>query len=104
MTIKPISPDEVADQKLNDLPELVITTWNRLIARKSTGSNIIKITQDEIVAALMVALNCDRDTVFNSNYLDIEPIYRAVGWHVAYDKPGYNESYEAVFEFSKPKK
>ena len=33
--------------------------------------------------------------------MDIESIYRADGWGVYYDKPGYNETYTATFEFTK---
>ena len=39
--------------------------------------------------------------VLDKDYLNIEEVFRAVGWVVIYDKPAYNESYEPTFEFRK---
>ncbi len=33
-------------------------------------------------------------------WLNVEELYRAQGWTVTYDKPGYNESYPATFTFA----
>ncbi len=39
--------------------------------------------------------------IYERHLLDVEPSYRAEGWEVEYDKPGYNETYEATFTFRK---
>jgi hypothetical protein len=33
--------------------------------------------------------------------MDVEDVYQKAGWEVEFDKPGYNEDYEANFKFSK---
>lgn len=102
--VKPISPKEATTQKRQDMPDAVIETWNRLIAKKFNGNNSVTIKQNEIVAALAASNGVDRQTVFDLGWLDIEDLYRSVGWTVEYDKPGYNESYEAFFVFKKKKR
>ena len=37
--------------------------------------------------------------IFSEGYLNVEEVYREQGWVVSYDKPGYNESYDANFKF-----
>jgi hypothetical protein len=107
MEVKPIGPDDIPNQKLRDLPDAVIGAWNRVIARKYTGTPIT-IRQSEIIEEILSALNDGReqvltteDDVFKFGYLDVEELYRAAGWSVEYDKPAYNESYEPTFEFSR---
>lgn len=98
--IKPISPNEV--QLV--IPDFIIATVNKLIKEKWDGEEAI-IQQDEILA--LVASNDpddnkpSRQTVFDRGWLNFEPMYREIGWHVEYDKPGYNESYKAFFRFTK---
>lgn len=36
---------------------------------------------------------------FDQGWMDFEPIYEAQGWKVQYDKPGWDETYDAFFEF-----
>lgn len=55
---------------------------------------------DRILAALP---NVKRQEIFDNGWLDIETVYEDSGWSVEYDKPGYNESYEASWTF-KPKR
>lgn len=46
-----------------------------------------------------IAAAIDRETIFRRGYLNVEEAYREQGWSVVYDKPGYNETYDASFEF-----
>lgn len=98
--IKPITPSEVVEQKKKDLPPEVIETWNKLIAEKFSGSSA-RVLQKDAVSALTIALLVPSSVIFDKGYLDVEPIYRDAGWKVEYDKPGYNESYEAFYIFQK---
>lgn len=97
--IKPISPDEV----VYDIPEFVIEAVNKLIAKNFRG-NSFTIKQKDIVKEI-----CDNNTdvtsqqIYDNKWMNFEDIYREAGWKVSYDKPGFNESYDATFEF-KPKK
>lgn len=99
--IAAIKPSEIAEAKAKTFPNFVMKTWNEMIAKKM-GATSAHITQDEIVKALIEASPemIDRSTVFDNMWLDVEDIYRAAGWKVDYDKPGYNESYGAYFKFS----
>lgn len=101
MSVKPISPDEVVVQKKKDLSDVVIECWNKAIAKNWNGRGPITIRQDLIVIALAEAAGVNRGKVFENGWLEIESLYRENGWKVEYDKPGYNESYEAYFTFSK---
>lgn len=55
-----------------------------------------------MAAAILAKLpDVTREQIYENRWLDIEDSYRAVGWHVEYDKPGYCESYEATFTFKR---
>lgn len=102
MKAKPISPEEVVDVKEASLPEGVLEVFNDEIARQWNGSSAL-IKQNGLVERLVEKLGMTRDQIFANHFLDVEDIYRKAGWHVEYDKPGYNEDYEAYFKFSKDK-
>ena len=99
MALKPITPKDVAKQKLDVFPDAVIEAFNEVIAAHySNGS--ATITQKEVVER-MVAKGLKKDNIFDKGWLDVEDVYRKAGWTVKYDKPGYNESYEPIFIFKK---
>lgn len=94
---KPIRPDDVIKHK--KLPNEVIDSFNEIIANRfNNGRSNFK--QKEVVA-LIVAKGIGEAKIYQEHYLDVEDLYRAQGWKVEYDKPGYNESYDANFTFSK---
>lgn len=98
--IKPITPDEVK----HIIPDFIIEAVNKLIKEKWNGSEAI-IEQNEIMDIVSSDSEWDdrpsRMTVYNNKWLDIEDIYRDAGWNVEYDKPGYCETYNAYFKFTK---
>lgn len=99
-TIEPVSPDEIVDQKEQDFPPEVIEVFNKLIAKYwKNGESVFTtvVARKEVASALRKA-----KIPFDSNYLDVEDIYRKNGWKVEYDAPGYNENYEAFFKFTRP--
>lgn len=98
--IKPISPDEVKEGVA--FPSVVIESFNRILQEKTVNGEA-RFTQDEVIA-LMVGRGLERSRIFSEGLLNVEDIYRATGWEVYYDKPGYNESYPAYFIFRKKKK
>jgi len=100
--VRPIKPNEIEGEKERTFPDAVLQSFNELITQKfSNGSATIK--QDDIVA-LMVQKGLNKDEIFEKGWLDVEGVYRTAGWKVSYDKPGFNESYPATFEFSRSKK
>lgn len=98
MAVQPITPGDVAAQKARNLPDIVIEVWNETIAKHFVDGRS-KFEQEEVVKALMRRTNCRRETVFDDGWLDIEALYEAAEWTVTYDKPGFNETYAATFEF-----
>ena len=81
-----------------------------MIAKKWDGHSS-KFKQDDIINIILTKMNIKMKTnspfmltdeyLFDNKFLDVEDIYRKQGWVVAYDKPAYNETYDAIFEFTK---
>jgi hypothetical protein len=100
---EPISPDDVVKEKELAIPEDVFRVVNELIVENWHGSSA-SFCQDEIVKRLKAIEGFPAHDIFNKGWLDFEPVYRRRGWIVEYDKPGYNETYPATFEFRKKRK
>ncbi len=100
--IEPIRPDEVVSLKATQIPDQVIGVFNTLIAENWKGDRAA-IKQD-LVMERLESLAIPRHLAFANHWLDVEDVYRAAGWVVEYDKPGYNEDYDAFFVFSAGKK
>lgn len=98
--VQAISPADIAIQKVANFPDFVMEEWNKMIAMKFTA-NRARIGQNEMIEALLPhTQHGNRQEVFDNHWLDVEEVYRANGWDVEYDKPAYNESYEATFTFT----
>ncbi len=97
-TVTAIRPEEVLNAKQTLMPECVLESFNTLIAENFNG-RYARILQKDVIAKIC-AHGHSRDTIFDKHWLDVEDIYRAQGWKVEYDKPGYCESYDASFTFS----
>ena len=102
---QPIKPDEVEDRKTADIPDQVFEAFNALIVRNFSGvSAVVKQVDavDQIIKLRNAAhFGCSRQEIFDNGWLNVEESYRKSGWDVEYDKPGYNETYEASFTFRK---
>jgi len=100
--MKPISPDDVAE--IVAIPEFVIDVVNHLIRTHYDNGRAI-VEQKEIVKEVREYMRVHEVFgQFKFTWLNFEELYRGVGWNVEYDKPGYNESYEANFKFTKKEK
>ena len=105
---KPISPNEVAEIVQNSIPGSVFDAFNECIALDWNGRSAT-VKQEEVIAKIISKFPPDsegnpsisRRLIFDKKWLNVEEAYRALGWSVKYDKPGYNESYEAFFVFTK---
>jgi hypothetical protein len=96
----PLSPDDVAAAKLATIPDAVIAVFNRLIAESMGADGRATVTLEAAKEAVAAA-GVDVREAFARGWFDIEPVYRAAGWGVVFDKPGFNESYEAFYVFAK---
>lgn len=98
-TVTALKPEEVVKARKESLPNAALEAFNQLITENFNGHGATVYQKD--VVALMVEKGLDRDEIYQRGWLDVEDIYRQAGWKVIYDKPGYNENYEAFFTFSK---
>lgn len=104
---RPIAPRDVAGEKSRVLPDAVVETWNRLIALayvdNGAGRGYARVSQSAAIEALLPLVPeghlQPKQYIHKSGWLDIEAMYRARGWQVKYDRPGYSETYQPVFEF-----
>lgn len=124
--IKPITPAEAVKQRHEnwerDLPAPVLEAINSVIVSKiPLTSNYISfsVKQDEMMKAILKRLEegraeyggseenmpwyykATRQDVYNNNWLDFESLYRRAGWKVEYDRPGFNETYDPYWTFTK---
>lgn len=97
-TAKAIRPTEVIKARKASMPDVVIEVFNDLITKQFDGHSAY-VTQEAAVRAL-VSKGLVRNQIFSNGWLDVEDIFEKAGWKVKYDKPGFNESYDAYFEFS----
>ena len=99
--MEPIKPSDVISKKTKVIPAYVIEVFNMMIIEKFTnGSAALK--QKETVERIKERMKLQASkNIFSINWLDVEDIFRKAGWEVEYDKPGFNESYDATFTFSK---
>lgn len=102
--VKPITPGEAEKQRITAIPDFVLDAVNFLLVQ-NLKSGHATILQKNIVEEAMKRApeGFNRNDLFDKNMMDFEAVYRKAGWKVDYDKPGYNESYEASFAFTKKK-
>lgn len=98
-TVLPIRPNAIPAARTAGIPDVVFEVFNQQIVDNFTGSRAT-VYQGTIVKAL-VEKGLDRSEIYRRHWLDVEDFYRKAGWIVTYDKPGYNEDYEAYFIFKK---
>lgn len=97
----PITPQEATKSAVTKIPEAVFNVFNALIVASLSGGDKEAVVSQEDVMKVLVKQGFKRHEVYENNWLDIEPFYRKVGWKVEFDKPGYNEDYEATFTFKR---
>lgn len=98
MPVKPITPKEALTQ--HDLPDKVIETWNRMITKAVKSNGVIY--QNHIISELIEVMDVSRNTVISRGWLDVENIYRNVGFEVSYQKGSYDGDDTAKFTFKVP--
>lgn len=103
--VKPITPNEVIKLKGELIPDAVIKAFNALIAENWDGTSS-EFTQKKVVSKIKEFFRDAGEEIssaelFDKRYLDVEGIYRKAGWHVVFDQPGFNESYDPTFTFKR---
>ena len=100
--IKPLSPNDVQEEFNKTIPQFIIEAVNKLIVKNWNGDESV-VKQNEILDLVCHNEGPSRQEVFGNHWLDVEDLYRKAGWSVEYDKPAYNETYDAYFKFKKKK-
>ena len=98
MSRVPFTPNEAIGQAQNNIPDEVIEAFEEMIV-KNLNQGSATFLQSEVATLAAAKLGVERSVLFDNNWLDVEPRFRASGWIVDFDNPGYNETYEANFTF-----
>jgi hypothetical protein len=98
MSVRPITPSDAGEKRV--FPDGVLTAFNELIEANYDGGEAI-VKQPDAVREIRRNMNCTAQDVYDKGWLNVEDVYRAAGWKVEYDKPGYNENYTAFFRFKR---
>lgn len=103
----PITPKEVQKRRTESIPEVVFEAFNEMITQEWDGhsANFTLQAVGRLALSKLKASGENRGLTFqgmcDKGWMDVESSYRKAGWSVDFDKPGYNETYEANFTFSK---
>ena len=104
--IKPISPSEARRKAKESMPVEVFEAVNAMLvhAMKTNGIQVVLYQDELIVEIIKVFQKAGREVIkeeiFDNGWLNFEDHYRAAGWVVKYDVPGFNEDYRAHFIFT----
>lgn len=93
----PIRPDHVAQLQQDRIPPFVFDAFNELIAENYTGGSA-HVGEDEVMRRIREKADGAK---IDPRWLDVEASFERSGWRVEFDRPGYNESYPAVYTFTK---
>lgn len=97
--IEPIKPQDLAAGIVHAAPPFVVEAFNDLITANFLNGRA-RFTQKEVIAKIMTKVTVPQEAIYKNGWLNVEALYRSQGWGVEYDKPGYNESYDAYFVFT----
>jgi hypothetical protein len=104
--VEPIKPRELTSlpNQVRLLPNEVIEAFNELIVEKWDGSSSV-ILQIEAISKILRKFKFQgltRQQIFRRRYLEIEGIFRKVGWKVTYSRPSHSQDpFEPFFKFEK---
>lgn len=99
MSIKPLTPAEVAYKTANAIPDFVISVVNDLLVKKYRAG-VATLYQQEVVDQLRATrAGLTKEEIYDNGYLDFEPIFSKQGWSVGYHKPGWDEDFEPYWIF-----
>lgn len=97
------TPQEAMELKIKMIPDYVFDAFNEMIAKNLTLGHRAIFKQNDLVSLIVEKSkgDVDREGVFSRKMLDATSHYSKAGWKIDHDRPGYNESYDAMFTFDK---
>jgi hypothetical protein len=93
--MKPVTPSEAKEEAAKAIPDEVIQAVNELLIENY--DSLITIKQHQVLSRIKKIMG--DGTQIDMRWLNFEEAFRKNGWDVAYDSPGFNESYDAYFQF-----
>jgi hypothetical protein len=94
--IKPVTPNEA--RKNFTYHPTVVEAFNEVLIRNAHRSAITILQKDIIKLVKKKNPDLTSEYIFANQLLDIESLFEQYGWKVNYNKPAYNESFEAYWE------
>lgn len=91
------SPKDALVRHGETIPEELLAVVNKFLAERIHKGQIT-ITRKELADALQFT-QINESEALERGWLDFEELYRAQGWKVTYDKPGFNETYVGFWLF-----
>jgi hypothetical protein len=98
MVVLPITPDEVVEKKIIQIPDEVIIAFNNLIVKNWDGTKS-RVYQKDIVKEIKSLMAITQS--FEYDWLNVEQLFEKQGWIVKYDSPSWGDNYEAYFLFTR---
>lgn len=96
---KPISPSDIPELQLEQIPEHMFDIVNLLIVENITDAGAI-VRQEDIMQRFAGDDESLRGRALRYGWLNFEPAYRANGWTVRYEKSDHGGTSNAVFIFT----
>lgn len=101
--VEPIKPKDILNNLEDYISPVIIRAVNEILKEQFRGGSV-NITTKEIQAKVRQLSPEDGDVILSGNkWMYFEPIFQKAGWNVAYDQPGYSESYDSFYTFSEKK-
>ena len=91
--MKPITPQQAMQYKLDKIPDFVYEAFNELIQETFNGNRAFILQNDIMDRVLTKTDTYDRQGIFNNHFMDVEPKYREAGWTVEYSSEGCKGAY-----------
>jgi len=90
----PITPQEACERKLKSIPEEVYEAFDECIVAHLTLGGRSSFTFDEVIDRIVYKYDIKgvavaRNDIYNHNWLDVEPVYRHIGWKVTCEGSGF---------------
>lgn len=104
--VEPISPQDLKNAPADRIESEMRQAVNELLTAKyKDGRATIK--KNELIDRYMSIkgitdakdIKNERNRIFDNLLLDIEPLYRSVGWNVTWESPDRGENFDEYFKF-----
>ncbi len=102
----PLSPAEALRAKAGNIPAYIVEAANELLVKNLSLQGYATIKLPELIdlsvaKAGQAGIAVHRQTMIENKWFDIEPLFRAAGWKVDFEKTAYNDPGPSYFTFQR---